>query len=75
MLAAGTGINTNRLKFDVALEYWWGSFRSSQNVSVVYQVGRTEDFSLPPGPEARGSVGSQQWQLKVSLIYRVTRRG
>ncbi len=39
VLAAGTGVNTNSLKFDVALEYRWGSFRTSQDLSVAYQVG------------------------------------
>jgi long-subunit fatty acid transport protein len=72
VLAAGTGINTNRLKFDVALEYRWGSFRTSQNISAVYQAGREGEFSLPPGPEAQGELRFQQWQLKVSMIYRVT---
>lgn len=72
VLAAGTGVNTNSLKLDVALEYRWGSFRSSQDISVVYQVGRAGEFDLPPAPEAQGEVRFQQWVLKVSLIYRVT---
>jgi long-subunit fatty acid transport protein len=72
VLAAGTGVNTNRLKFDVALEYRWGSLRNSQNISVVYQVGRAVELGLPPSPEAQGTERTQQWRLKVSLIYRVT---
>jgi hypothetical protein len=72
VLAAGTGVNTNRLKFDVALEYRWGSFQTSQNISLAYQVGRAVEFGLPPSPEAQGTQRFQQWQLKVSVIYRVT---
>ena len=72
ILAAGTGLNTNSFKLDVALEYRWGGFRNTRNLSPVYQVGREQDFSLPPPPEAQGTVRIQEWRLKVSLIYRVT---
>jgi hypothetical protein len=72
VLAAGTGVNTNSLKFDVALEYRWGSVRTSRDISVAYQVGRAVEFALPPSPEAQGTERFQQWQLKVSVIYRVT---
>jgi long-subunit fatty acid transport protein len=72
ILAAGTGVNTNSLKFDVALEYRWGSVRTSQNISLAYQVGRAAEFALPPPPEAQGTQRFQQWQLKVSVIYRIT---
>jgi hypothetical protein len=72
ILAAGTGINTNSLKVDLALEYRWGSFQSSEDISVVYQVGRAAEYDLPPAPEAQGAVRYQEWQLKVSVIYRVT---
>ena len=72
ILAAGTGVNTNSLKFDVALEYLTGSVRSSENLSVVYLAGRAVDFGLPPPPEAQGTLRFQQWRLKVSMIYRLT---
>lgn len=72
ILAAGTGLNTNSFKLDVALEYRWGGFRNTRNLSPVYLVGRAQEFSLPPGPEAQGTVRIQEWRLKVSLIYRVT---
>jgi hypothetical protein len=72
ILAAGTGLNTNSFKLDVAVEYRWGGFRNTRNLSPVYQVGRAEEFSLPPPPEAQGTVRIQEWRLKVSLIYRVT---
>lgn len=71
-LATGTGVNTNSLKFDLALEYRWGRSRGLQNLSLVYQVGRAEEFGLPPAPEAQGSQRFQEWRLKVSVIYRVT---
>jgi hypothetical protein len=35
-------------------------------------VGRAVEFGLPPSPEAQGTQRFQQWQLKVSVIYRVT---
>ena len=72
VLAAGTGVNTNSLKFDVALEYQWGSVRRSENISLAYQVGRAVAFGLPPSPEAQGTDRVQQWRLKASVIYRVT---
>lgn len=72
VLAAGTGLNTNNLKFDVALEYRWGSAGTSEDFSLVYRVNRAEEYSLPPGPEAQGTIRFQQWRLKVSVIYRLT---
>ena len=72
ILAAGTGVNTNSLKFDVALEYLTGSVRNSENFSPVYVTGRAVDFGLPPPPEAQGTLRFQQWRLKVSMIYRLT---
>ena len=55
ILAAGTGINSNSVKFDVALEYRWGAFRNTRNLSPAYLVGRDQEFCLPPRPEAEGS--------------------
>lgn len=71
-LTTGTGVNTNSLKLDLALEYRWGSYRGSENISVVYQVGRAAEFSLPPSPEAEGTQRFREWRLKVSVIYRLT---
>jgi long-subunit fatty acid transport protein len=70
-LATGTGVNTNSLKIDVALEYRWGRYRGLEDISVVYQVGQAEQFSLPPSPEAQGTRRFQEWRFKISLIYRV----
>jgi len=75
VLAAGTGVNTNSLKFDVALEYRWGSVRTSEDISLVYHVGRAVELGLPPSPETQGTAGLRQWGLKVSVIYRVTNTG
>ncbi|MEZ4584829.1 MAG: outer membrane protein transport protein [Gemmatimonadales bacterium] len=75
ILAAGTGINTNTLKLDVALEYRWGRFGSSGGLSLVYATGRAEDFGLPLPPEAQGTTGIREWRLKLSLIYRLASVG
>lgn len=72
VLAAGTGLNSNSVKLDVSLEYRWGSYRNTRNLSPVYMVGRAEDFDLPPAPEVLGDTRIQEWRVKVSLIYRVT---
>jgi hypothetical protein len=72
VLAAGTGLNSNSVKFDVAIEYRWGSFLNTRNFSPVYQVNRAADFGLPPAPEVEGSTRNREWRLKLSLIYRVT---
>jgi long-subunit fatty acid transport protein len=72
ILAAGTGLNTNSLKFDVAVEYRWGGYRNSEDITPVYLVGREADFALPPRPEAQGTSRLQEWRVKVSVIYRVT---
>jgi len=72
VLAAGTGFNTNSVKLDLAVEYRWGAYDNTQDISPVYQAEVPEDYGLPPLPETRGNVGIQEWRLKVSLIYRVT---
>jgi hypothetical protein len=71
ILAAGTGVNTNSLKFDVSVEYRWGGFNHTTDISPVYWSGRTTEFGLPAGPEAQGTTRIQEWRLKVSTIYRV----
>jgi len=73
VLAGGTGINSNSIKFDVALEYRWGSFQNTTNISPVYMAGhdRAEELGLPVRPEAEGTTRIQEWRLKVSMIYRI----
>jgi hypothetical protein len=72
ILAAGTGINSNSLKFDIALSYRWGTYRNSADLRPVYQLGLAEDYGLPPAPETTGELRLGEWRLKVSVIYRVT---
>jgi hypothetical protein len=71
VLAAGTGVKTNSLKFDVALECRWGSVRTSEDFSLAYHVGRAVELGLPPSPETQGTAGLREWRLKVSVIYRI----
>jgi hypothetical protein len=72
ILAAGTGLNSNSIKLDVSVEYRWGDFRNTRNLTPVYVVGRAADFGLPPAPEVLGTARIQEWRVKVSLIYRIT---
>jgi long-subunit fatty acid transport protein len=65
MLAVGTGYNTNRLKFDAALQFRWASFRDGANFGAPL-VG---SLSLPL---AVGERNAREWRLKLSLILRVT---
>jgi hypothetical protein len=71
VLAAGTGLNSNSVKLDIALEYRWGSFRKSEDISPVYLARRAADFGLPPSPEVEGVARIQEWRLKTSVIYRI----
>jgi len=71
-LATGTGVNTNSLKLDLSLEYRWGNFHGSEDISLVYQLGGAGALGLPPAPEAEGNQRFQEWRFKVSAIYRVT---
>lgn len=71
VLAGGTGLNSNSIKLDVALEFRWGDFRKSDNISPVYVAGRAEELGLPPRPEVEGVARIQEWRLKTSLIYRI----
>jgi long-subunit fatty acid transport protein len=65
VLSAGTGYNTNRLKLDVAAQYRWSSFLASDVLSV--------DTALAGGfnRDATGRVGTHEWRLKFSVIYRI----
>ena len=60
ILAAGTGLNTNSFKLDLAVEYRWGSYHNSTNLSPVYRVGRAAELGLPPPPEAQGSAALRE---------------
>ena len=72
VLAAGTGLNSNSLKLDIAVEHRWGSLRKSEDLSPVYLAGVAPAFGLPSPPEAEGVSRIREWRLKTSLIYRIT---
>ena len=64
LVSAGGGYNTNRFKFDAAVQYRRGSFR----VSDVYSVETAlEGF----GRDAIGRAATREWRIKVSAIYRL----
>jgi len=65
MLAAGTGYNTNSLKFDAALQYRWANFRDGGHFD-------TSDQSPPDLPSAVGERNLREWRAKLSVILRVT---
>lgn len=71
ILAAGTGLNSNSVKLDIAVEYRWGEFHRSDNISPVYVAGRARAFGLPPYPEVEGIERIREWRVKSSLIYRI----
>lgn len=65
LLSAGAGYNTNRLKFDAAVQYRTGSFRAASTLSVATAL---------EGGLARDAVGraaTHEWRVKVSAIYRI----
>ena len=67
LLSAGSGYNTNRLKFDLGVQYRWASFTASDVLSV--------DTATAPAPlvrDAVGRVGAHEWRFKFSVIYRLS---
>jgi long-subunit fatty acid transport protein len=67
LLCAGSGYNTNRLKLDLAVQYRWSAFLTSDVLSVDTAVARGL------GRDAVGRVGTHEWRFKVSAIYRISR--
>jgi len=63
LVAAGGGYNTNRFKFDAAVQYRRGTFRVSDNYSVAAATGA--------GRDAVGLAAADEWRIKVSAIYRL----
>lgn len=64
LVSAGAGYNTNRLKFDGAVQYRWDAIRVSDTLTV--------DRARNGGPpDALGRAASHEWRVKVSLIYRI----
>jgi long-chain fatty acid transport protein len=66
LLSAGSGYNTNRFKFDLAVQYRWSAFLASDVLSV--------DGATTPGlgRDAVGRVGAHEWRFKFSVIYRLS---
>jgi len=64
LLAAGTGYNTNSLKFDAAFQYRWTHFLDGAG------FGFEESSVLLPS--SVGERGIKDWRLKFSVILRVT---
>jgi long-subunit fatty acid transport protein len=65
LVSAGAGYNTNRVKFDAAVQYRTGSFRSGTVLSVA---------TFLEGGVARDAIGradTHEWRVKVSAIYRI----
>lgn len=73
VLAAGTGLNSNSLKLDLALEYRWGRFDQGIGINPIYRVGRAEELGLPLPPEAVGAVLFREVRLNISMSYRIAR--
>jgi long-subunit fatty acid transport protein len=67
MVAAGAGFNTNRFKFDAALQYRFGRQRVSEAL--------TFDGVPLVLPDAYGVLRTGEWRFKVSGILRVTEDG
>jgi hypothetical protein len=65
LLSGGTGYNTNRFKLDLAVTYRWSAFMASDVLSVKTALlgGLVRD--------AVGRVGTNEWRLKLSMIYRI----
>ena len=63
LVTAGGGYNTNRFKFDAAVQYRKGTFR----VSDVYSPATAATF----GRDGAGLASADEWRIKVSAIYRL----
>ncbi len=65
LASVGSGYNTNRFKFDAAVQYRWAGFRTSDTLSVnsALNGGRP--------PDAVGAATTHEWRVKVSAIYRI----
>ncbi len=64
MLAAGTGYNTNSLKFDAAVQYRRAAFLDGTDSGVE------QSDNFPPAAVGERHLG--EWRLKLSVILRVT---
>jgi long-subunit fatty acid transport protein len=65
MLAAGTGYNTNSLKFDAAFQLRWARYQDGADFGLLGP-------GAPLRPVAVGERVNREWRLKLSLILRAT---
>jgi hypothetical protein len=65
LVSGGGGYNTNRFKFDAAVQYRWGGFR----ISDVLSAGTALAGGL--ARDALGRATTHEWRVKVSAIYRM----
>src|SRR5437867_1296527 len=65
MLAAGTGYNTNSLKFDAAFQFRWARYQDGADFGLFGPAA-------PLRPVAVGERANREWRLKLSLILRAT---
>jgi hypothetical protein len=65
MLAAGTGYNTNSLKFDAAFQFRRTHFLDGADFGVAEPGAATL-------PSAVGERVNREWRVKLSLILRMT---
>ena len=65
LLSGGAGYNTNRFKFDAAVQFRWATFFVSDFPSVTRLAQGSST------PDAVGRAAAHEWRLKVSVIYRM----
>ena len=65
LVSAGAGYNTNRFKFDAAVQYRRGSFRDERRLS---RCRRQLDGGRP---RRHRPAATREWRIKVSAIYRL----
>ena len=63
LVTTGGGYNTNRFKFDAAVQYRWGTFR----VGEVYSPAT----ATVGGRDGVGLAYADEWRIKISAIYRL----
>ncbi len=66
VLTLGAGVNTNAVKFDVAVQHRFGTWDASQAVSIASLASG--------GVDVIGRNGDSQWLVKASVIYQLPER-
>jgi long-chain fatty acid transport protein len=65
LASAGTGYNTNRVKFDAAVQFRWAAYRAGNAFAVSTLAGGDPPY------DTIGQARSHEWRIKVSAIYRI----